>query len=471
MDFKIKSCNIAVVGDIMIDAYIWGSTNRISPEAPVAVVQSKEQTYRLGGAGNVVRNLQALNANVSLFSVVGDDENAKILDTILDNKVNSFLIKEDSRVTTKKMRIMASKQQVLRVDDEVTAPILNSSEEKIIKKLKENIEDFDAILISDYAKGVVTTNLAKTIIELANSNNIPILIDPKGSNYSKYRGATLLTPNKKEASLATNIDIKDKSSILEATKYLKDSLNLKYGLITLSEDGIAILDKEFEIVPTVAREVYDVTGAGDTVLAAISVAVASGADLKGAAKFANSAAAVVVAKVGSATASLDEILEYNSTLNSYDIEDKIISWQRAKEIIEQKRANGKKVIFTNGCFDILHRGHAFYLNQAKKLGDILVVGLNSDSSVKRLKGESRPINQQEDRAYLLCALESVDYVVIFSEDTPYELIDTIKPNILVKGADYKGKEVIGSNLVDEVKLIEFVDGKSTTNIVNKARSC
>ena len=471
MNFKIKSCNIAVVGDIMIDAYIWGSSSRISPEAPVAVVQSKELNYRLGGAGNVVRNLRALNSSVSLFSVVGDDENAKILESILDERVESFLVKEEGRVTTKKMRIMASKQQVLRIDDEVTTPILEKSLKDIITKLKDNIDRFDAILISDYAKGVVTKELAHNLIELANSKNIPILIDPKGSDYSKYKGATLLTPNKKEASLATNIDIKDRDTILEATQKLKESLNLKYGLITLSEDGIAILDNDFKIVPTVAREVYDVTGAGDTVLAAISIAIASGANIEDAAKFANSAAAVVVAKVGSATATLDEILEYNSKLNSFDIEDKIVSISKAESIVGQKKKRGKRVVFTNGCFDILHRGHAYYLKEAKKLGDILIVGLNSNSSVKRLKGDSRPINTQEDRAYMLSALESVDFVVIFNEDTPYNLIERIKPNILVKGADYEGKEVVGSNLVDEVKLIEFVEGKSTTNIVNKARSC
>ena len=468
MDFDINSCHVAVIGDVMIDAYIWGSCNRISPEAPVGVVASKEQTFRLGGAGNVVRNLVSLGANVSLFSVVGNDENSKILDSIIDKKTNSLLIKEDSRITTKKMRIMASKQQVLRIDEEVTTPISKESQNKLLEAIESQIKNFDIILISDYAKGVITKELSESLIKLAKKSNIPILIDPKGEDYSKYKGATLLTPNKKEASIATNIELNSQESIYRATKYLKESLNLDYGLITLSEDGIAILDKEFEIVPTIAREVYDVTGAGDTVLAALGVAIANLADIKSAAKFANAAAAVVVAKVGSATATIEEIKEFSK---DRDIEDKIISPKEAKKIIEKKRAKGKRVVFTNGCFDILHRGHAYYLKEAKKLGDTLIVGLNSDESVKRLKGKSRPINNQEDRAYLLSALESVDYVVIFNEDTPYDLIKEIKPDILVKGADYKGKEVVGSDLVDEVKLIDFVEGKSTTNIVNRARSC
>jgi D-beta-D-heptose 7-phosphate kinase/D-beta-D-heptose 1-phosphate adenosyltransferase len=469
MDFKLKESHIAVVGDIMIDAYIWGSSNRVSPEAPVVVVNSKEQTFRLGGAGNVARNLKALNAKVSLFSVIGDDENAKILKSLIKD-FNSNLVEEKGRVTTKKLRIMASKQQVLRVDEEITKTILQETQDKILKDIQNSIDSFDAIVISDYAKGVVTKELSQKIIKLAKRNSIPILIDPKGSDYSKYRGATLITPNKKEAIIATNIDIKDKKSIYKAIKKLKDELELEYGLITLSEDGIAILDDEFFIVPTVAKEVYDVTGAGDTVLSAIAIAFANGFDIKSAAMFANSAAAVVVAKVGSATATIDEILEYNRVLNLSDIESKIVSKEVAKIIIEQKRANGKRVVFTNGCFDILHKGHAYYLNEAKKLGDLLVVGLNSNSSVKRLKGDSRPVNDQEDRAYLLSALSSVDLVVIFDEDTPYNLIKELKPDILVKGADYKDKEVVGSNLVKEVKLIDFVEGKSTTNIINKMRS-
>ncbi len=468
MEFNINSCQIAVVGDVMIDAYIWGSCNRISPEAPVAVVNNKEQTYTLGGAGNVVRNLEALGAKVVLFSVIGDDKNGKILEDNLNTK--SFLIKDSTRVTTKKTRIMASKQQVLRIDEEITTPIKSDIANKLFKEIEKNIESFDAILISDYAKGVVTKELCSNLINLAKAKNIPILIDPKGEDYSKYKGATLLTPNKKEASIATNLELDSKESIYKATKYLKRSLNLEYGLITLSEDGIAILDKEFEIIPTQSREVYDVTGAGDTVLAALGVAIANKVDIKSACKFANAAAAVVVAKVGSATATIEEIKSFSKD-NSFDIEDKIISWQEAKKIVKNKKDSGKKVVFTNGCFDILHRGHAFYLKEAKKLGDILIVGLNSDESVKRLKGKSRPINSQDDRAYLLSALESVDYVVIFNEDTPYNLIKEISPNILVKGADYKGKEVVGSDLVDEVKLIEFVEGKSTTNIVNRAKVC
>jgi len=468
-NIRNKKPRIAVIGDLMIDEYIWGSCERISPEAPVQVVSVEKESSVLGGAGNVVRNLHDLEASVVLYSVIGDDKTATQLSKMIKvlPRVEAKLFTEEGRTTTKKSRVIASNQQVIRFDDESTESILLRSQVKLFEALQIDFSSFDAILLSDYGKGVLTSNLCKDIITHAEALNIPILIDPKGADYSKYKGATLLTPNKKEASLATQIDIQDTPSLRHAITKLKNNLDLTYSLITLSEDGIALLDNEIQIVPTVAREVYDVTGAGDTVLASLGVSLASGFTIVDACEFANKAAAVVVAKVGSATVTLNEIEEYEHSLNKGHAHSKIKNFSQITRISKRLREQKRKIIFTNGCFDILHRGHATYLEKAKELGDILILGLNSDESISRLKGENRPINNLEDRAFLTAALESVDYVIPFTEDTPYELIKNIMPHILVKGADYEGKEVVGSDIADEVILIDFVEGKSTSGILKK----
>ena len=460
---------IAVIGDLMIDHYIWGECNRISPEAPVQVVSTYKESMVLGGAGNVLSNLAALEAEVSLYSVIGDDTNAPLLQKLINalELDNSTLITEAGRITTKKSRMIASGQQVLRVDDETTAPINLTSQVKLFEAVQKNLSHYDTILLSDYGKGVLTPNLCQDIISHANILGIPLLVDPKGMDYSKYKGSTLLTPNKKEASLASHIDIKDDHALSQALHFFKDSLDLKYALITLSEDGIGLLDSSVKNIPTVAREVFDVTGAGDTVLASLGVALASGLDIVTACEFSNKAAAVVVAKVGSATATLNEVEEYEHSLNKGQAQSKLKDFTQIQRIAKRLKEQKRKIVFTNGCFDILHRGHASYLEKAKALGDVLILGLNSDESITRLKGETRPINTLEDRAFLLAALESVDYVVPFTEDTPYELIKLVSPHILVKGADYEGKEVVGSNIAKEVRLIDFVEGKSTSKIIER----
>jgi D-beta-D-heptose 7-phosphate kinase/D-beta-D-heptose 1-phosphate adenosyltransferase len=464
-----KRPNIAVIGDLMIDHYIWGSCERISPEAPVQVVSVSKESTVLGGAGNVVTNLLSLGAEVSIFSIVGNDETAKEMELLLKktSAKKVTLIHEDARRTTKKSRIIASNQQVIRYDEETIRDISPFSEEALLNIFKKELKNYDVVLLSDYGKGVLTKDLTKDIIHLVKNLNKPILVDPKGTNYTKYRGATLLTPNKKEAIVATNINIKSKKDLHKALKKLKDDLNLKYSIITLSEEGIGLLDRKMKIIPTVAREVFDVTGAGDTVLASLAVAMASGLNIVEACEFSNKAAAVVVAKVGSATVSLNEIEEYEHSLNQGKSESKIKNFLQIERIVQRLKEQGRKIIFTNGCFDILHRGHATYLQKSKELGDILVLGLNSDASIQRLKGAERPINSLEDRAFIVASLESIDFVVPFSEDTPYELIKIVRPNILVKGADYKGKKVVGSDIADEVVLIDFVKGKSTTNLIEK----
>lgn len=459
---------VLVVGDLMLDHYIWGSCERISPEAPVQVVSTKHETRRLGGAGNVVANLIELGANVSIASVLGDDRSGDEIVFMLKKlgADTSFILRQKGRVSSLKSRVMAAHQQVVRIDNETLEEIANAGE--LISLISRHIDEFDIVLLSDYAKGVLSYEVCAGVIQLAKKSSKMVLVDPKGKDYSKYSGATLLTPNKKEASIATGINIDDSSSLNSAIHKLKNDLDLKYGLITLSEEGIALLDDELEIFPAIAKEVFDVTGAGDTVLATLGYMLASHSDIKEAIRVANLAAAVVVAKVGSATASFSEIEELLRSRASVGFERKIKSVDELKEILAHK--GQKKLVFTNGCFDILHAGHVKYLSKARDFGDILVVGLNSDESVKRLKGKERPINSQQDRACLLAALGFVDFIVIFDEDTPLNLIQSLSPDILVKGADYAQKEVVGSHIVKDVRLVEFEDGKSTTSIIQRIKN-
>ena len=472
LKLRNKNPRILVIGDLMIDHYLWGKCERISPEAPVQVVAIEKETSVLGGAGNVIHNLHALGANVDVISVIGDDANAnelkKLLATIEISDKN--ILVQKGRSTSKKSRIIAAQQQVIRYDKESTEDIHITIQEKMIEHFKNIVSHYDILLLSDYGKGVLTDTLTQTLIIVANEAGKKILVDPKGTNYSKYKGATLLTPNKKEAIEASGIDIVDNESLLEAIATLKKRCNLEVSLITLSEEGIAVYDDTLRKHPTVAREVFDVTGAGDTVIASLGFALASGFDIDESVKFANLAAGVVVGKIGSATATLDEIIEYESSLNKSTSNSHIKTLEEIALLSTELKKRGKKVVFTNGCFDILHVGHVKYLEEAKSYGDVLILGLNADTSVRRLKGESRPVNTQEDRAYILAALEAVDYVVIFDEDTPLTLIKAVEPHILVKGGDYAGKEVVGQEIADELRLVQFVDGKSTTKIIERIQN-
>ncbi|MDY0301918.1 MAG: D-glycero-beta-D-manno-heptose-7-phosphate kinase [Trichlorobacter sp.] len=464
-----KKPKILVVGDLMIDHYLWGSCDRISPEAPVQIVNIKKENSVLGGAGNVVNNLVAIGSSVEVISVIGNDDNANKLVTLLKNIGVSpeNLVVESGRKVSKKSRLIASNQQVLRYDIECTDDISLESANNIIAIIENSIINFDSIILSDYNKGVLTPYLTQSIINIANKYNIKVLADPKGKDFSKYKGAYTLTPNKKEAIEATNINITDEDSLIEALQSLKQTCNLEVSLITLSEQGIAMFDNELHTSPTVAREVFDVTGAGDTVIASLAFALSCGLNIKKSLYFANLAASVVVGKLGSATATLDEIYKYESSLHKSSSSSHIKTFDEIKTLSQKLHIQGRKIVFTNGCFDILHAGHVKYLEEAKSFGDVLILGLNSDSSVRKLKGEKRPINNQEDRAYILASLESVDYVVIFDEETPHELIKIVQPHTLVKGGDYEGKYVVGQDIAKELKLVQFVDGKSTTNTIRK----
>lgn len=468
-EYLTKMPSILVVGDLMIDHYLWGGCDRISPEAPVQVVDIKRESSTLGGAGNVVNNLISLGANVDVCSVIGDDDNGRELSRMLEGvgvSIDGLVIQEE-RKTSKKSRIIASNQQIIRYDKESKDSVLDSSKELMLEYIAKHIDSYDSVIISDYGKGVVTHELAQGVIKLSKMAGKKVLVDPKGSDYSKYSGAYLLTPNKKESIEATGIEIVDDESLRSALLKLKKECDLECSMITLSEDGIAIYDKNMRKFPTVAREVFDVTGAGDTVIASLSFALSVGANIDRAATFANHAAAVVVGKIGSATTTIDEIEEYEYGLHKSTSDTHIKSKEQIYALVERLKKERKKIVFTNGCFDILHVGHVKYLQEAKSYGDVLIVGLNSDSSVRELKGPTRPINSEEDRAYILASLEAVDYVVMFSEDTPYELIKNISPDILVKGGDYEGKQVVGSEFAGELRLVKFVDGKSTTSTIEK----
>ena len=448
---------------------MWGSSDRISPEAPVLVVSINNESRVLGGAGNVINNLKALNAKVDVMSVLGECGVSSELKLLL-NEIEidtQYLITEPKRISSKKTRIIAAQQQVVRYDQENSTEITETSQKTLLSNFRKRITDYDCLLLSDYGKGVLTNELTQQLIKTAKQHSVKILVDPKGLDYAKYKGAYLLTPNKKEAREATGINITDDASLACTIKQLKEEYELDVSLITLSEQGVAIYDGELRNHPTQTREVFDVTGAGDTVLASLGFALSCELDIDEAVKFANLAAGVVVGKIGSATVTLNEIIEYESSLNKSTSNAHIKTLNEITALSEELKTRGKKIVFTNGCFDLLHAGHVRYLEASKNFGDVLILGLNSDRSVAALKGVGRPINAQIDRAYILAALEAVDYVVIFDDDTPYDLINAIKPHTLVKGGDYEGQDVVGQDIAQELKLIQFVDGKSTTKTIEK----
>ena len=459
-----SSISVALFGDVMLDHYLIGNSERISPEAPIPIVDIEKEEWRIGGAGNVATNLRTFGASVSLFSIVGkDSEGERLLSLLRDLDIDTSGVKQISnRKTTTKSRVISKHQQIVRFDIEDREEIADEVANSLLEKFQKELSSFDIVLISDYGKGVVSQYLSRKVIEISKSRNLKVLIDPKGKDYSKYRGAYLIKPNRKEAKEAIpNFNLIDDIGLELLNRYQFEKV-----VITLSEDGIKLFeeDRNVEHFPTEAKEIFDVTGAGDTVLASLGVTIASGIDIRDSIRFANLASAIAIGKVGTSTVSLEEINHFYR----YRSSSKIQSWQGLKEILDRER--DKKIVFTNGCFDILHVGHVKYLEEAKSLGDILIVGLNSDSSVRRLKGEKRPINNETDRAYILAGLQAVDYIVIFEEDTPYRLIEYLKPDILVKGGDYRGKEIVGADLVDEVKLIEFVKEKSTSKTIEKILS-
>jgi D-beta-D-heptose 7-phosphate kinase/D-beta-D-heptose 1-phosphate adenosyltransferase len=470
---RLPDVRVLVVGDLMLDEYLWGKTERISPEAPVQVVDVLRDDLRLGGAGNVINNLVALGCKAQILSVLGNDSDGQRLQSMLAEKKldtgNIFFDQE--RKTSRKTRILASNQQMMRIDRESREDIPAPMESRVLDRFAELAEHCSVILVSDYNKGLLTKNLLAEMIRMARDRNIPVFVDPKGNNFSKYRGATLLTPNRKEVLKAARLDFLSDENLRTAGKELVESLDLEALLLTRSEEGMTLFFPGEEVdLPTRAREVFDVSGAGDTVLSVLGAAFATGLSLLEAATVANIAAGVVVGKVGTSTVFPEEILgAANPRILGAD--GKIRALLQLQELVSDAKAKGKTVVFTNGCFDLLHVGHVKYLQQARHCGDLLVLGLNSDASVKRLKGEKRPLINEHERAHVLAALSCIDFVTIFDDDTPHALIQALQPDILVKGGDYLPEEVVGKDIVESyggrVEIIPFVDGKSTTRLINQ----
>ena len=467
--------HIVVVGDVMLDKFISGAVTRISPEAPIPVLSMNNTITMPGGAGNVIRNLSALGGKSTLIGISGQDGER---DTLLSHLkplagTTIHLHPCTDRPTAVKIRYMANKQQILRVDNENPMPISADIESTLLEHYQNALDTADAVILSDYGKGVLTDSLMSTIIKKARAKKIPVLVDPKGNDYSKYKGATLLTPNRNELHQATGMPTGSDQQIVEAGNHLIVTSGVDGVLATRSEQGMSWItpDSTFHR-PTTAVEVTDVSGAGDTVIAATAMAMACGSAPDACVHFANLCAGIVVSKLGTAVPHLSEI--QNSTQTPYEPVSKIMSPSAIATQADIWRARGFNIGFTNGCFDILHTGHLSLIEQAKSSCDRLILGLNSDASVKRLgKGDDRPINTQDSRATLLSALSHVDAVVIFDDDTPLNLINTIKPHTLVKGADYTIDTVVGATEVQSwggrVVLADLIAGKSTTNTIAKIR--
>jgi len=471
---RAQGIRVLVIGDLMLDEYLWGRAERISPEAPVQVVDVKREDLRLGGAGNVANNLTAFGCRVSVCSVIGGDENGTHLRRVFTGKgVDVEGVFEDPRrMTSKKTRVLASNQQIVRIDRETRDDLGGEMEDRILAFVADPAMAWDIILVSDYGKGVLTGRVLAGVIAEAAGRGVPVIVDPKGHDFSKYRGATIITPNRKEAEVASRIPITDGASLDRAASRLLEEGDYRALLVTRSSEGMSLFLRDADPVhiPTVAREVYDVTGAGDTVVATLGLGLACGLGFAEAARLANVAAGIAVGKVGTSTVSPEEII--GSIRHEHqDSDTKIKNLDVLASIIEGEKGKGKRVAFTNGCFDLLHVGHVKYLQKARTFGDLLVLGLNSDASVRRLKGEKRPLIGQNERAHILAALDCIDYLVVFEEDTPIRLLETLRPDVLVKGGDYTPDRVVGKELVESyggrIELVEFVDGKSTTNIIEK----
>jgi D-beta-D-heptose 7-phosphate kinase/D-beta-D-heptose 1-phosphate adenosyltransferase len=471
---RVQGLRILVVGDLMLDEYLWGKAERISPEAPVQVVDVLRDDLRLGGAGNVVNNLAALGCRVEVCSVVGDDDSGVFLMQTFSGKgvdVAGIFV-DPHRLTSKKTRVLAANQQIVRLDRETRKPLSPDSEQRLVDHLRREAGSFHAILVSDYLKGVLTPLVLQTVVSVGREHGIPVVVDPKGNDYARYRGATILTPNRREAEAASGIAMTDMASLEIAARLLLEQADLAALLITRSEEGMSLFPREGEAlhIPTVAREVFDVTGAGDTVLAVLGLAMAGCLTLPEAATLANIAAGIAVSKLGTSTVSPEEIIEEVGR-GHRDSVAKVKNLDVLVSLIKRAKEKGQRIVFTNGCFDLLHAGHVKYLQKARSFGDLLILGLNSDISVRRLKGANRPLIDEEERAHLLAALDCIDYVVLFDEDTPLRLIEALRPDVLVKGGDYIREGVVGHDVVESyggrVELVEFVDGKSTTGIIEK----
>ncbi len=463
----LSKVNILVVGDVMLDRYWSGYAQRISPEAPVPIVRVDELEERPGGAGNVSRNITALGSKCTLVGLLGNDTFAQHLEELLlRENVSNKCIKDNSCETITKLRVISRNQQLIRLDFE------NKFSDACVTQLTNNVgsimNSYDALVLSDYEKGTLT-NITQ-LINNATSNNIPVFIDPKGDNFVKYKGATSITPNQSEF-IAVVGRCKTEDEFVNKGFQLVNELGLESLIITRSEKGVTLINKDGKTtnIPARAKEVFDVTGAGDTFISVVAASYAAGASFVEAVNIANAAAGVVVGKLGAATVSRTEII---NELNGFgQSTNKALDKQALLEKISDLRAKEKKIVMTNGCFDILHPGHVEYLAKAREFGDVLIVAVNSDASIARIKGDNRPINTLEDRLVVLAGLQSVDWLTVFEQDTPAELIESVLPDILVKGGDYNADNIVGADAVrangGEVKIVEYVPSHSTSELISK----
>jgi D-beta-D-heptose 7-phosphate kinase / D-beta-D-heptose 1-phosphate adenosyltransferase len=470
---KFDQCHLLVVGDLMLDEYLWGDVDRISPEAPVQVVSVQKEDYAMGGAGNVVNNVVALGGKVSAAGVIGTGRNGQfLLDMFNELGVDTEgIIKEPGRATTQKTRIIAANQHVLRIDRETKKDISTSTLDNLAQFIEKKIPDVDLVLISDYGKGLITKHLLSRVILSAKKHNKLTVVDPKGLDFSKYSGVSLLTPNKKEAALASGVEINDQPSLERAAGKIFENVSLGKLLITCGKDGMVLFepDKAPFHVRAEARQVFDVSGAGDTVLAVLGLAVASGASVQDSITTANTAAGIVVGKVGTATVSKRELLLAMRT-DGHGLPAKYKDLSELPALIKDLKKKGKRLVLTNGCFDLLHAGHIMLFSASKQMGDILIVAIDDDESVKTLKGPGRPVINAKERVRIISALDAVDYVVVFSSRELIRLIEIIQPDILTKGSNYTTTQVFGREHVEalggQVVLIPVTEDVSSTRIID-----
>lgn len=472
---SLSQSRVLCLGDLMLDRFIYGHVDRTSPEAPVPIIQIEHETTMLGGVGNVARNLIGLGAKTTLLSVVGDDDIGKTLTHMIgeEHTVEPHLIVEPNRTSTVKTRFVAGGQQLLRADRETVSWISDQSKQKLLWIAKEIIEESDVIILSDYAKGILSDEVCRDLISYTRSKNKAIIVDPKGKNYQRYSGATIITPNRQELGQATNQPVQTDDQIVVAGKTLIKQLDIESILVTKSQDGMTLIssDDNIEHLPTQAHEVYDVSGAGDTVVATLGSAIAQNLNLIEASSLANFAASIVVSKLGTAVVFADDLLRAVRTNDLNVFESKILPISATCKLVESWKNNNNTIGFTNGCFDLLHPGHISLLRQSKEVCDKLIVALNSDSSVRKLKGNTRPIQTENARAQVLASLEFTDLVIIFNEETPIELIQMIKPDVLIKGDDYSLEEVVGADIVralgGTIVLAKTEPGFSTSSTIDK----
>ncbi|MGQ9366708.1 D-glycero-beta-D-manno-heptose-7-phosphate kinase [Azospirillum sp. ST 5-10] len=473
----LSTARVLCVGDVMLDRFVYGAVDRVSPEAPIPVLRIERETAMLGGAGNVAANLTALGAVCRFVSVVGDDPAGSEVRRLvaLETGDNAGIVAEPGRQTTVKTRFIGGRQQLLRADAETVVGVNPLWCESLRGAVHEALREVGAVVLSDYGKGVLSDRLVAETIAAARAAGLPVVVDPKGNDYRRYRGATVVTPNRKELMQATGRPADSDAEVADACAHLIGACGIDAVVATRSERGLTVVTRTGTVahLPAEAREVFDVSGAGDTVVATLTSALAAGVPLEDAARLANLAAGIVVGKVGTAVVRTAELLGALHEQEWRHGECKVVTREEAVERLCRWKMRGKRIGFTNGCFDLLHPGHVSLLAQAKAGCDLLVVGLNSDDSVRRLKGPTRPVQGESARATVLASLSSVDLVVIFDEDTPEQLIRTLRPDVLVKGADYRVDQVVGADFVQSyggrVLLADLVAGQSTTNTIKRLK--